>query len=127
METDAPAGEEAPPKKTRLVKKQIKKGDLPVVSGTASIDPEVKAHYNERENQMVMEDKLVADTEDRKNHLEEYIYETRGKIDDIYAPFASEKEREAIKAALEAAEVRCYPIHKEGRKLTGKELALRGW
>lgn len=105
METETPAGEEAPPKKTRLVKKQVKKGDLPVISNTASIDPEVKATYNERENQMVMEDKLVSDTEDRKNHLEEYIYEVRGKIDDIYAPFASEQERNTIKTMLEDAEV----------------------
>lgn len=108
METDVPAGEEAPPKKTRLVKKQIKKGDLNIVSGTASIDPEVKAHYNERENQMVMEDKLVADTEDRKNALEEYIYETRSKIDDVYAPFASDKERDTIKTMLDSAEVRQF-------------------
>lgn len=115
METDTPAGEEAP-KKTRLVKKQIKKGELPVISGTASIDPEVKAHYNERENEMVMEDKLVADTEDRKNALEEYIYETRGKIDDIYAPFASDSERNNIKDMLEQAENWLYEDGEDATK-----------
>lgn len=107
MDTDAPAGEEVP-KKTRLVKKQVKKGDLQVVSGTATIDAETKARLHERENQMVMEDKLVADTEDRKNHLEGYIYESRGKIDDQYAPFASDDEKEKIKAALEEVEVSTF-------------------
>jgi len=46
---------------------------------------------------MVMEDKLVADTEDRKNALEEYIYELRGKLDDLYSKFASEDEKRRAK------------------------------
>lgn len=104
MDTDAADGEEKP-KKTRKVKKQVKKGELPVVSGTASIDEAVKTVWTERENQMFMEDKLVADTEDRKNALEEYIYEGRAKIDDLYAPFASEEEKTRVKKALNDAEV----------------------
>ena len=104
MDTDTPEGEEKP-KKTRKVKKQIKRGELPVVSGTASIDEGVRTLWHERENQMFMEDKLVADTEDRKNALEEYIYETRTKIDDVYSPFVSESEKTNIKLALDAAEV----------------------
>lgn len=103
MDTDAADGEEKP-KKTRKVKKQVKKGELPVVSGTASIDEAVKTVWTERENQMFMEDKLVADTEDRKNALEEYIYEGRAKIDDLYAPFASEEEKTRVKKALNDAE-----------------------
>ncbi|KAF8544832.1 heat shock protein 70 family, partial [Trichophaea hybrida] len=101
METE---GGEEKPKKTRKVKKQVKKGELPVVSGTAAIDERTKQEWTERENQMFMEDKLVADTEDRKNALEEYIYENRTKIDDLYAPFASEEERQKVKKCLEDAE-----------------------
>jgi heat shock protein 4 len=104
METEAANGEEKP-KKTRKVKKQIKKGDLTILSVTASIDEATKQQWAERELQMFMEDKLVADTEDKKNALEEYIYENRGKIDDLYAPFASEEEKSKVKKALEAAEV----------------------
>ena len=59
----------------------------------------------ERENQMAVEDKLVADTEDKKNSLEEYIYELRGKIDDLYADYASDKEKEKLKDLLQATEV----------------------
>ena len=54
---------------------------------------------------MYMEDKLVADTEDKKNELEAHIYELRGKIDEQYAEFASEEEKTALKAKLEDVEV----------------------
>ena len=55
---------------------------------------------------MIMEDKLVADTEEKKNELEAYIYDMRNKIDDQYAEFASESEKEKLKAKLETVEVR---------------------
>ncbi|KAF3161561.1 adenyl-nucleotide exchange factor sse1 [Orbilia oligospora] len=92
------------PPKTRKVKKQVKKGDLTVVSGTNAADQATKDALAERENQMFVEDKLVADTEDRKNALEEYIYEMRAKIDDQYAAFASDSEKSKLKDMLEAAE-----------------------
>ncbi|TGZ78549.1 heat shock protein 70 [Ascodesmis nigricans] len=101
METDEKADA---PKKTRKVKKQIKKGDLPVISATSAMDAELRSTYHERENQMFMEDKLVTDTEDRKNALEEFIYEMRGKIDDLYGDFASEDEKTKVKKALETVE-----------------------
>ncbi|EGX43978.1 hypothetical protein AOL_s00210g139 [Orbilia oligospora ATCC 24927] len=92
------------PPKTRKVKKQVKKGDLTVVSSTNAADQASKDALAERENQMFVEDKLVADTEDRKNALEEYIYEMRAKIDDQYAAFASDSEKSKLKDMLEAAE-----------------------
>lgn len=95
------------PKKTRKVKKQVRKGDLPIATGTASLDDATKAALYEKENAMVMEDKLVADTEEKKNELETYIYDLRAKLDDQYAEFASEEEKTTIKAKLEASEV-CY-------------------
>jgi heat shock protein 4 len=104
METDSATGEEKP-KKTRKVKKQVKKGELPVISATTAMDPATKTIWTERENQMFMEDKLVADTEDRKNALEEYIYESRTKIDDVYAPFSSDDEKSKIRKILDEAEV----------------------
>lgn len=100
METDS----DAKPK-TRKVKKQVKGGDLPVLSTTASIDPTTKRQYMERENEMVMEDKLVADTEERKNALEEYIYDLRGKLDELYSGFASEDEKNKLRVILDDAEV----------------------
>ena len=105
METDPTNNAEAKPK-TRKVKKQVRKGDLPIVSGTSSLDQASKDAAAEKENSMFMEDKLVSDTEDKKNELESYIYELRGKIDEQYSEFASDEEKEKLKAKLEQSEVR---------------------
>lgn len=100
MDTDA----EAKPK-TRKVKKQVRKGELPIVSATQSLDTIGRNAAAEREAAMVMEDKLVADTEEKKNELETYIYELRNKLDDQYAEFASDEEKTKIRAKLDASEV----------------------
>ncbi|KAJ5180690.1 Hsp70 chaperone Hsp88 [Penicillium capsulatum] len=92
------------PKKTRKVKKQVRKGDLPIVSGNGGIDETTKAGLQERENAMYMEDKLVAETDEKKNELEGSIYELRDKIDGIYSDFASEEEKEKLRAKLTATE-----------------------
>lgn len=95
--------------KTRKVKKQVRKGDLPVSAGTASLDQSTKDKLSEQELSMISEDKLVADTEEKKNELETYIYEMRNKIDDQYSEFASDAEKTKLKEKLEASEV-CFWI-----------------
>ncbi|KAB2572513.1 putative heat shock protein hsp88 protein [Lasiodiplodia theobromae] len=102
MDVDANGSADKP--KTRKVKKQVRMGDLPLSSGTASLDAAAKETAAEREAAMIMEDKLVADTEHMKNELEGFIYELRGKLDEQYADLASEQEKEKIKAKLEATE-----------------------
>lgn len=97
------SAESAKPK-TRKIKKQVKKGELPLSSGTASLDQASKDAAAEKEGAMFMEDKLVADTEDKKNELETYIYELRAKIDDQYAEFASDEEKAKLKEKLETSE-----------------------
>lgn len=96
--------EEEPEPQYRTVKKWVKKADLKVVHGHLGIDEALKSDFLEQEGQMAAADKLVAETEDRKNALEEYIYEIRGKLDDEYAPFASEAEKEKLQKLLLAAE-----------------------
>ncbi|KAB8337321.1 hypothetical protein FH972_021621 [Carpinus fangiana] len=95
-------GDEKP--KTRKVKKQVRKGELPIASGTASLDEASRGAAGERESAMYMEDKLVADTEEKKNELESFIYELRGKIDDQYSEFADEEEKSKLKSQLETSE-----------------------
>jgi heat shock protein 4 len=102
MDTDAK--DEKP--KTRKVKKQVRKGELPIVSATHSLEIAAKNAVAEKEAAMVMEDKLVADTEEKKNELETYIYDLRNKLDDQYADFASDEEKEKIREKLSASEVR---------------------
>lgn len=105
MDTDAANGSAEPKPKTRKVKKQVRKGELPLSSGTASLDQSTKDMAAEKEMAMFMEDKLVADTEDKKNELESYIYELRSKIDDQYSEFASDEEKTKLKDKLEQSEV----------------------
>ena len=90
----------------RKVKKQIRKGDLGIVAGTAFIDSTTKESLSEKELKMQTEDKLVADTEDKKNELESFIYELRAKIDDQYAEFANDDEKAQVREKLEQSEVR---------------------
>merc|ERR1711939_1111938 len=121
---DAMDTEEKP--KTRKVKKQVRKGDLPIVSGTSSLDETIKVAAAEQESSMIMEDKLVADTEDKKNELETYIYDMRNKIDDTYADFASDDEKTKLKAKLESSEDWLYDEGAKKREMAeaAKKAAL---
>ena len=58
----------------------------------------------EKENELNAQDKLVFETEDRKNALEEYIYTLRGKLDEEYSAFASDDEKTRLKDMLQKAE-----------------------
>lgn len=109
METDAPP-------KMRKVKKQVRKGDLPILPATNSLDDSSKQAAAEAENHMIMEDKLVADTEEKKNELETYIYDMRNKIDDQYSEFASEDEKTKLKAKLETSEDWLYDEGEDATK-----------
>ncbi|KAE8154421.1 heat shock protein [Aspergillus avenaceus] len=99
MDTDAAKGDEQP-KKTRKVKKQVRKGDLPISVGSSSIEQSAKEAWIERENSMYMEDKLIAETDEKKNELEASIYELRDKIEGDYSEFASEEEKDKLKSKL---------------------------
>lgn len=91
--------------KTRKVKKQVRKGDLPIVAGkTLSLDDAGRNAATEKEAAMVMEDKLVADTDEKKNELEAYIYDMRNKIDEQYADLASDEEKDKVRSKLTEAE-----------------------
>jgi heat shock protein 4 len=103
MDVDKDAQKEPP--KMRKVKKQQRKGDLPISAGTATIDEATRQSAAERENAMIMEDKLVQDTENEKNNLEAFIYELKDKIIDIYADFASDDEKAKLTSKLETIEV----------------------
>ncbi|KIY53620.1 heat shock protein 70 [Fistulina hepatica ATCC 64428] len=98
MEVDGAADAPAPPKKKKTKK------EIPFIFGTSSLDKSVVEALKEKEAQMYAADKLVIDTEDRKNALEEYVYDTRGKLDDRYAAFVQPSEKSALLAKLQEAE-----------------------
>jgi heat shock protein 4 len=115
MDTDATNGEGE--KKTRKVKKQVRKGELPISSGTGALEEATKNAWTEKENAMSMEDKLVADSDEKKNELESYIYELRDKIETTYAEFSSEEEKEKLRAKLTDSEVRISFPNKQKKVL----------
>ncbi|CAO1619545.1 unnamed protein product [Parajaminaea phylloscopi] len=104
-------GDEAEPPKMikQKVKKQQRKEDLPTVSGLGNAkDPAVVAELKEIEGQMYSNDKLVTDTADRKNALEELIYDQRSKLDSTLRPYVQAEEKETYLAALNAEEEWLY-------------------
>ncbi|KAI0586801.1 heat shock protein Hsp88 [Pyrenophora tritici-repentis] len=121
MDVDKDAPKEPP--KMRKVKKQQRKGDLPLSAGTASLDEVSKQTAAERENSMIMEDKLVADTENEKNNLESFIYELKDKILDVYAEFASDDEKARLNAKLETIEEWLYDEGDDASKAQKQEQA----
>lgn len=94
MEVDGEA-----PKKKRVVKKEI-----PFSTRTSSLDPSFVEKLKELEAGMHAADKLVMDTEDRKNALEEYVYDMRAKLDERYSSFAQAAEKEKLNGMFLEAE-----------------------
>lgn len=98
---DAP--EDAEPE-FKEVTKTVKKDSLIINATTFSLPADKLNKYIEKENEMFAQDKLVAETEDRKNALEEYIYTLRGKLEEEYSPFASDAEKSKLTDMLAKAE-----------------------
>lgn len=110
------ADAEPPKPKTRLVKKMVRKADLPIVTASGSIESSTKDQYKEREFNMAMTDRVVSETEDKKNALEEYIYEVRGKLDDEWAPYVDDAQREKLNSLLMDTEDWLYGDGEDAKK-----------
>ncbi|GMF00726.1 unnamed protein product [Ambrosiozyma monospora] len=117
VEKDPPAeGEEEAEPEYKIVKKLVKTKDLQVAYSGHALPEKELAELLEKEFKMVADDKLVAETEDRKNALEEYIYELRGKLEDQYKDFASEQERETLSKKLMDTEEWLYEDGYDAKK-----------
>lgn len=101
LPADAP--EDAEPE-YREVTKTVKKDTLTIIAHTFALEEKALNALIEKENELSAQDKLVAETEDRKNALEEYIYTLRGKLDEEYSNFASDDEKTRLKEMLAKAE-----------------------
>ncbi|AQZ12974.1 SSE2 (YBR169C) and SSE1 (YPL106C) [Zygosaccharomyces parabailii] len=102
---DAPEGAEP---EYKDVVKTVKKDNLNIVAHTFGLTQKELEADIQKEVEMCKQDKLVAETEDRKNALEEYIYTLRGKLDEEYAPFASEQEKSKLRDQLAKTEEWLY-------------------
>ncbi|KAG0001282.1 adenyl-nucleotide exchange factor sse1 [Entomortierella chlamydospora] len=102
---------------TRKVKKHQKKCDLPVVSATSSLDRSIVNELREKEMEMIASDKLVVDTEMAKNSLEEYIYDTRSKVNGgAYKDYINPADKDKFVQDLDNAENWLYEDGDEATK-----------
>ncbi|CAH7675771.1 heat shock 70kDa protein 4 [Phakopsora pachyrhizi] len=84
-------------------KKKVKK-DLPAIYMTSSLDKSIINELMAKEGDMHASDKLVSETEDKKNALEEYVYDTRDKLEGVFAPFVTPEVKQKLLSALQQAE-----------------------
>jgi len=109
METEpAPAAAEGeiaaePAAPAKKAKKTIKTA-LPTVAGGSALDGSLVSDYREKEASMAASDKLVLDTEDRKNALEEYVYDIRDKLEGQWKKYVNGADADALRAKASESE-----------------------
>ncbi|CAH7685086.1 hypothetical protein PPACK8108_LOCUS19556 [Phakopsora pachyrhizi] len=72
----------------KALKKKVKK-DLPAIYMTSSLDKSIINELMAKEGDMHASNKLVSETEDKKNALEEYVNDTCDKLEGVFAPFVT--------------------------------------
>lgn len=77
---------------------------LTIKTETFRLPRQVLAKLKDAEIAMNLHDKLVAEIDERRNAVEEYIYEARAKLDDMFASVCDESEREQALRVLSLAE-----------------------
>jgi len=117
METEAENA--APESKEPAKKKKVRKSNIPVnvtLFGTLT-DLQIR-NLNNAEFSMRAQDQLVIQTEEKRNSLESYIYDTRNKIQfegcELYE-FATESERNDLSSKLD--EIECW-LYGDGAEAT---------
>merc|ERR1711871_381413 len=113
MQTDEAPKEE----KTEIKrKKKVKRTPLTVVGTTWGLNKSDMENSVQALLDLAMKDKLIADTLDRKNAVEAYVYETRDAIDMHLRPFINDDDRSVFMSALDAAEDWLYGDGENGTK-----------
>ena len=85
-------------------KKVIKKHDLSIVTATLGAPADVITTWLAAEGEMQATDRLVIDTADRRNALEEYVYDTRSKLEMAWSEFMPDAARAEFLKELNAME-----------------------
>lgn len=97
-------------------KKVTKRHELTITAVTASATPEMITQWLTTEGEMSSNDRLVIDTAERRNALEEYVYETRSKLSDRWEAFSEAKVREEFLVQLNGTEDWLYGEGEEAVK-----------
>lgn len=99
METDAAAAPAAG------AKKKIKKVDVPLkAEGVNGYSKKQLDEYFEKEGQLQLADKLMEETNERKNALEAYVYSLRNRMHDVLSPYITEADKTSLASTLSAME-----------------------
>ncbi|XP_029641449.1 heat shock 70 kDa protein 4-like [Octopus sinensis] len=105
MQTDD-GGKQSGDKKEQTNKKvkKVKMIDLPVESIVPQLNKTQLHACVEKENQMIMQDKLEKDRVDAKNAVEEYVYEMRDRLYGAFEQFVEESHRSEFSKMLDDVE-----------------------
>ena len=104
---DVPATEEpneASTDNNSKSKKVIKRHDLVIESITAGAAADLVTTWLTQEGEMSSSDRLVIDTAEKRNSLEEYVYETRSKISDQWTDFVDDQTKKDFLVQLNETE-----------------------
>mmetsp|Transcript_9470 Transcript_9470/g.34743 ORF Transcript_9470/g.34743 Transcript_9470/m.34743 type:complete len:813 (-) Transcript_9470:278-2716(-) len=98
--TPADGKKEEAPKKTK-----IKRTDVPVnEEGYGGIQAATLAKAVEQEYELALQDRVMEETKDKKNDVEEYVYSMRNKLCDSLSAYVTEPERESFSKVLNDTE-----------------------
>ncbi|KAL3880270.1 hypothetical protein ACJMK2_032519 [Sinanodonta woodiana] len=86
--------------KKKKKKNGVKSLDLPIESLVPQLPQQIIHELLEKENRMIMQDKLEKEKNDAKNAVEEYVYDMREKLYGTYEVFCKEEDREKFSKLL---------------------------
>ncbi|XP_051822465.1 heat shock 70 kDa protein 4L [Antechinus flavipes] len=91
---------------TQSVKKgKVKSIDLPIQSTLyRQLGQDLINSYIENEGKMIMQDKLEKERNDAKNAVEEYVYDFRDKLCNVYEKFVTAEDSNKLSSVLEDTE-----------------------
>ncbi|KAJ3098342.1 adenyl-nucleotide exchange factor sse1 [Phlyctochytrium planicorne] len=108
----SPATISSPPKLKRITRQH----PLTVAAHTSGASTELIKEWHALESEMAVADRLVIDTAERRNALEEYVYYARDKLDMAWSEFISDEEKDEFMKELNAMEDWLYGDGEEATK-----------
>ncbi|KAJ3416383.1 adenyl-nucleotide exchange factor sse1 [Chytridiales sp. JEL 0842] len=117
MDTDEPA----PVNPTQVapgtkLKRVTRKHDLTIVAHTGGASRELVREWHASEMEMEASDRLVIDTAEKRNQLEEYVYYARDKLDMAWSDFVADADKSAFSKELNDMEDWLYGDGEEATK-----------
>merc|ERR1712096_361341 len=86
-------------------KRRQKKADIKIISSNLpGLVPEKIQAKRDSETAMIVEQKEIVETDEKRNDLESYIFNTRDKLEGEYAAFISSADKEKFNTDLQKAE-----------------------